>query len=98
MAQEYSRYAVIDTAASLRADLIRATQRTAQLMVMLATTYTKTAATYRRMAQQRGADGLRHLQHAARLEQRAAKARRFAEWERHQINQWTAPDVAKPTG
>jgi hypothetical protein len=86
MAQQYPPPAVIDAAADLRAKLTQAAQQTMDVMVTLATTYTEAAAAYRRMAQHRGADSVQYLQHAARLEQRAAKVSRFAEWERHQIN------------
>lgn len=76
----------VDAAAAARADTVDLAQRTAQIMVAIAATYTKAAATYRRLAHQRGLDGGRFHQHAARLDQRAARARRFAECERDYSN------------
>ena len=49
--------AFLDTAAAIRADLIRLARRTAELMVMIAATHTNAATTYRRMVYQRRPDG-----------------------------------------
>lgn len=98
MAKQHPDYIAADAAAALRADLIRVAQRTAEVMLAIATTYTKAAATYRRMAPHRGDGGLRFHQHAKRLDQRAARARRLAEGECQQINQGPPSEVAKPAG
>lgn len=79
MAKQHSPYAAADAAADLRAHLNRVARHTPQVMFGIAATYTNAAATYRHMARQRGSGSLRFYQHAARIDQRAAKARRFAE-------------------
>ena len=98
MAKQRTDYTAIDTALALRADLIRVARRTAELIDTIAGTYTMAAATYRRMAHHRGPDGLRFRQHAARLDHRAARARRFAQQERHVGDQGAPPNLARPTG
>ena len=98
MAKQRTDYTAIDTAVALRADLIRVARRTAELIDTIAATYTKAAATYRHMAHQRGPDGLRYRQHAARLDHRAARARRFAQQEHHVGDQGASPNLARPTG
>lgn len=94
MGKPRSVHTVAATAAALRVDLIRTAQHTAQIMHKIATTYTKAAATYRRMARQQGRPTLRYQQHAAWLDQRATRARQFAEHERHQSDQQQHPTVA----
>ena len=86
----------VDAAAAARGDTVDLARRTAQIMVAIAATYTRAAATYRCLAQQRGLDGGRFVQHAARLDQRAARAHRFAEEERDYCNRQLSPELATP--
>lgn len=83
----------VDAAAAARADTVELARRTAQIMVAIAATYTKAAATYRRLADQRGGDGERFVQHAVRLDRRAAWARRFAEDERDYCDRQLCSDL-----
>lgn len=86
----------VDAAAALRADTVDLARQTAQIMVAIATTYTQAAATYRHLAHQRGQDRWRFHQHAARLDRRAARARRFAEEEHDYSNRQLSPNLANP--
>jgi hypothetical protein len=96
MAEQRSHHiasVVVATAAALRTDLIRTAQRTAQLMCEIAITRENAAAHYRHMAREAGPDSVRYLQHAAKLDQDAARARRFAAQEHQQVNEWQQRDA-----
>jgi len=96
MARQFVDDTAVDAAAALRVDTVDLARRTAQIMVAIATTYTKAATTYRRLADQRDQHSWRFHQHAARLDQRAAQARRFAQCELDYSNQQLSPNRAHP--
>ena len=86
------------TVAALRAGLIESARYTAQVMGELAKCRDATAAGYRNMARYGGPHAPRYRQHAERLEQAAARARRFAEQELEQIRKWQQRDGGQDAG
>jgi hypothetical protein len=79
--------------AVLRAELIHTARSTVRVMRDLAAARENAAASYRRMARHEGPHRLRYLQHAAQLDEAAARARQFAAHELEQIDKWQQRDA-----
>lgn len=88
VAEQPSDWSPDPSGALLRAELLRVTRRTAQLMEDIAASRERLAASYRQMAMRDGPRQRRYLEHAEELDRSAQRARRFAEYEKQQLSAW----------